>query len=564
MKDAHASHSISDSFADNPEPKKALRRSRGPNPRQASTEVPEDMRRQQQAKKPRAEPPLAPESPPVEVSMPGDSRVKAHMSSKLFSDLDISLPSRRALKEVLCYETMTNVQALSLPAILEGKDTLAKAKTGTGKTLAFLIPAVEKSLMTAPTTAQIQALPILILSPSRELAQQIAAEATALLSFHARQGVLCFVGGVSIDKDRRAMSNREGGLSSVALLVSTPGRLLDHLQNTAGFAQACAHLQFLVLDEADQLLDMGFKPALDAIVGYLPPSRKRQTLCFSATVAPAVRHVANAFLRPGYAFIDTVGEEAEQTHGHVAQQLCSVGMEDLLPALLAVVQQQTAERPHKVLVFFTTARAAGFSADLCGAMGMPVLQIHSRMSQAARSRTSEQFRAGSNLVMFSSDVSARGMDYPDVTFVLQVGSTEKAQYIHRLGRTARAGKGGAGMLLLQDFEERAMLRELQDLPLQRLEREELRLDAHRAGAARGVARVQGDPSLRTSAEQAYRAMLGYYNGKLRALGWSKEELVQRANAYARVIGLQQVPALEKKTVGLMGLKGVPGLRVVAS
>ena len=189
--------------------------------------------------------------------------------------------------------------------------------------------------------------------------------------------------------------------------------------------------------------------------------------------------------------------------------------------------------------------------------------MHSRKSQAYRTKASAKFRDESNLVMFSSDVSARGMDYEGVSLVLQVGLTERAQYIHRLGRTARAGMEGQGILLICPFE-RCILGELKDLPINRMSTEEvdalcatpMRQELHRVWST-----VSKNQELRLAGEQAYQAFLGYYNSNTRRLGWNSTTLVSTANLYATYLGLTSQPVLLKRTVGKMGLKGVPGLLV---
>jgi ATP-dependent RNA helicase MSS116 len=323
----------------------------------------------------------------------------------------------------------------------------------------------------------------------------------------------------------------------------------------------------VILDEADQLLDLGFKPAIDQIFASLPKADKRQTLLFSATVPQSVRDIASTTLKPGYAFLDTVGEQdAEQTHSHVPQELVIMQkMSDLIPTIAGVLQKQmNLVENYKILVFFNTARVAGFMADMFKAMRWPVIEMHSRMSQGARTKASDAFRASDRVIMFSSDVSARGMDYPGVSFVLQVGSTEKAQYIHRLGRTARAGKEGAGMLLLQAFEERAMKNELKGLPLRHIQYLDTTPSLFTTKYQPILANVNSNAELKRSAEQAFQSWLGYYNGKLRALGWSKLDLVRFANDFCRSCGLNEMPSMDPKIVGKMGLKGTPGLRISPS
>ena len=475
-----------------------------------------------------------------------------------FSELDISAPTRKALAEVFEYELMTGVQSETLPLILKGEDCLAKAKTGTGKTLAFMIPTIEKIVSRkdhGPSDVY-----CLVISPTRELAQQIATETEKLLTFHQKslQKVVTCVGGTNVKTD---LKNLKG---ATPIVVATPGRLLDHLQNN-GLAQRMANLGSLILDEADQLLDMGFRPDIERILNQLKPSEKsRQTLLFSATVPSSVAEIARVALRPKYNFVDTVGEDTEQTHLHVQQQLIVTPQENQMLALAGILDRETSKKPYKVMVFFTTARLTGFMAKVFNSVskqtGYKVLEIHSRKSQKQREKASEQFRDATNAIMFSSDVSARGMDYPDVSFVLQVGLTDRAQYIHRLGRTARAGKDGKGGLLLASYEKHYMVqKELGDMPLETTSVAETKklLDI----VSQALQNVSNDESLGLSAEQAYRAWLGYHNGHLKKVNWDKKQLVVQANQWAKENGLKDQPSLQKTTIGKMGLKGVPGLKI---
>ena len=450
----------------------------------------------------------------------------------------------QALDGVLRYELMTKVQEAALPACLTGRDVLARAKTGTGKTLAFLIPSIER-LARAPGGVPAGGVHVLVLSPTRELAVQISREADALLTHHAL-ACQCVYGGTNMRSEQTRLASRR-----CDVLVATPGRLVDHIQNTPGCAARLAHVCVAVLDEADQLLDMGFRDSLDKILAALPPSR--QTLLFSATLPPSVRSVAAAALRRDHVFVDTVGDDATQTNTQVAQCVMVAPFEAQIPVLVSLVRTAASVPNHKVLVFFPTARATQFHAELLNVMGTPVLEIHSRKSQSQRERASAAFRAAESAILFSSDVSARGVDYPDVTAVIQVGApTDRSQYIHRLGRTARAGKQGDGALLLAPFEA-YVLAELGDLPIARVEPPPPSA-ALLAEVARGLAGV--DPQ---SAAQCYGAWLGEKNGSLRKLGWDKPTLVRWANAYALTLGCRSPPPLSRKTVGKMGLKGVPGL-----
>ena len=483
------------------------------------------------------------------------SSVSSYMTQSSFADLPISVQSKRAIREVMQYSKLSIVQEASLPTILNGVDVLVKAKTGTGKTLGFLIPSIE--LLCKDRSPKKGAVRCLILSPTRELAQQIATEAGSLLTFHTGMRVVAVVGGTNINQDRRKLSG------NVDVLVATPGRLKDHLENTDEFSQRCReNISCLIFDEADQLLDMGFKPDIEAILKHVPPKDYRQTLLFSATVPSSVQEIAKNALRPGFEFIDTVGEDSEQTHLHVHQELLVTSLEDQTPAILAILRRETQVPNYKILVFFTTARLTGHMAAIFKNLSVDVLEIHSRNSQSQRTKTAEIFRDNSNVILFSSDVSARGMDYPDVTFVLQVGLTEREQYIHRLGRTARAGKGGKGMLLLAPFEAKSMKKSLSDIPLQEVSMESVGpIIECRSSVVSSLQNAIDRDEFRKSAEQAYSAWLGFYNSNLKLCGWDKLKLVENANFYSKCLGCREIPLLEKKTVGKMHLKGVTGLRV---
>lgn len=341
------------------------------------------------------------------------------------------------------------------------------------------------------------------------------------------------------------------------VLVATPGRLQDHMENHK-LRNPLQNLSYLIFDEADQLLDQGFRPAITKIMNMLPPKSSRQTLLFSATMPPNVMEMARFALREDFQHVDCVGEE-KNTHDHVVQHVVIHSLEAQMAELrTALMEGMQADPDYKILVFFTTARLTQAFAELFNAMSFKVLEIHSRKSQSQRGKASAAFRTSTQVIMFTSDVSARGMDYPDVTRVIQVGlPANKAQYIHRLGRTARAGKAGDGVLLLADFESRFVKELLEFKPVMRAPMEHA--DCDRATPIIHTA-LRKVPERTLS--MAYQAWLGFYKTNLRKLGWSPEELVQRANSWAtECLLLDEPPALLAKTVGMMGLKNVPGVRV---
>jgi ATP-dependent RNA helicase MSS116 len=225
---------------------------------------------------------------------------------------------------------------------------------------------------------------------------------------------------------------------------------------------------------------------------------------------------------------------------------------------------------YKCIAFFTTARIAGFMSELFLARWPEhyspknLWEIHSRKSQSHRINVAKQFTAGDNCILFSSDVSARGVDYPNVSFVLQVGApSEKAQYIHRLGRTARAGQAGEGVLMLCDFE-RVFMKEVEDLEISPLTTPAILQEQVQQEQQCLRQLLESNERLKASGASAYQAFLGYYNSNMRRLKLqSKQELVLIANEYATMIGFPegQPPALLAKTVGKMQLKDVAGIRI---
>ena len=216
------------------------------------------------------------------------------VTEEKFESLNINAKLKRALAEVFQYSFMTKVQATSIPLSLTGQDVLVKAKTGTGKTLAFLIPVVDRHLMQPQQQQQQQQqLSVLVISPTRELTSQIFNEAEQLTKFAGLQCQSVY-GGTNVKTDIARMSR---GMPHI--LVGTPGRLIDLLENF-DLANKAKNLKALILDEADQLLDMGFRPSIERILASLPAKTQRQTLLFSATMPKDVREIANIALRPGY------------------------------------------------------------------------------------------------------------------------------------------------------------------------------------------------------------------------------------------------------------------------
>ncbi|KAK1325572.1 DEAD-box ATP-dependent RNA helicase 31 [Acorus calamus] len=472
-----------------------------------------------------------------------------YLSQTRFDQCPISPLSLKAIKAA-GYERMTLVQEATLPFILKGKDVLAKAKTGTGKTIAFLLPAIEVVLKLPPVDRDQRRPPInvLVMCPTRELALQAAKEANTLLKYHPSIGVQVVIGGTRLSLEQKRMQ-----ANPCQILVATPGRLRDHIENTAGFASRLMGVNVLVLDEADHLLDMGFRTDIEKIVAAVP--KQRQTLLFSATVPEEVRQVCHIALRRDHEFINTVEAGSEETHSQVRQMNLTAPLEHQFSMLYGILTEHISEEiDYKVLVFCTTAMVTRLVAELLSELKLNVREIHSRKTQSYRTRVSDEFRKSKGLILVTSDVSARGVDYPDVTLVIQVGlPSDRQQYIHRLGRTGRKGKEGKGILLLAPWEE-FFLKNIKDLPITKAPMPLIDPDM-RKKVERALSHVEMKDK-----ESAYQAWLGYYNSA-KEVGRDKIHLVMLANEFSRSMGLDTPPAISKKVIGKMGLKNVPGLRV---
>ena len=493
---------------------------------------------------------LPEESVPENTNNSGGGASPLHLTDVTFKSLTwLSEPTQRAIQQILKFNVLTEVQHSSLPPARAGKDVLAKARTGTGKTIAFLLPAVERLIPEVAALQKQRLISVLVLSPTRELASQIAAEAESLIKFHPMH-VACVVGGVNIRGDIKRFNSTQ----PVDILVGTPGRLQDHL-NSGTIYDRLQRLSALVLDEADQLLEQGFRPDIERILKMLPTNR--QTLLFSATMPQALYQVKQLALKPDHVTVDCVRQDEQQTNAQVAQYSMVTPFEEHIYAVASILSQHMqSEKDFKIIVFFTTAHVTGFMSNLFQRLGLKVLEMHSRKTQSVRTKMSDQFRNGKNIIMFSSDVSARGVDYPDVTLCLQVGLTTREQYIHRVGRTGRAGRTGCGILLVCPFET-SILHSLNDLPIESTNvPNNTSLHSQLSSALSAV-----DSSLLVPASAAYRAWLGYYNSNLKKVKWNQVKLVQMANQYSSLCGLSEIPSLEKKTVGKMGLQGVPGLTI---
>ena len=342
------------------------------------------------------------------------------------------------------HTTPTKIQAEAIPVILEGSDVVAIAQTGTGKTAAFVLPLLTRLARQRPPSIA-RHTHALVLAPTRELAAQIE-DCIRDYGAHLRLRSAVVVGGVSPGPQIRAMA---GGLD---ILVATPGRLLDHVGTGAAIL---ARTHTLVLDEADQMLDLGFMPAIKRIMQLLP--RERQTILLSATMPKEIRGLAQNFLRePREIAVAPAAKPIER----IDQRAILLEHNAKRPVLAALLRQPDTTR---TVVFARTKRGADKVTKYLLDQGFSAAAIHGNKSQGQREKALDGFRAGHVKVLVATDIAARGIDVDGVSHVInfELPNVPEA-YVHRIGRTARAGASGVAIALVGP-DERAFLRDIERL-----------------------------------------------------------------------------------------------------
>jgi ATP-dependent RNA helicase RhlE len=347
------------------------------------------------------------------------------------------------------YSKATPIQLQAIPTVLTGRDLLGIAQTGTGKTAAFMLPSLDR-LAAARKFPKPGHARMLVLAPTRELAAQIAASAEAYGRF-MRLSVGVIFGGVPNSKSVRTVAR---GLD---VLVATPGRLLDLIDQRA---LSLRDLEILVLDEADQMLDLGFIHALKRIVSLVPP--KRQTLFFSATMPRAIKELADKYLsNPAEVSVTPAATTVER----IEQSVTMVNQAEKTALLALTLQSDSVER---ALVFSRTKHGADKIVRMLEAAGIASAAIHGNKSQAQRERAIAAFKSGEARVLIATDIAARGIDIPGVSHVINYDLPEvPEQYVHRIGRTARAGADGIAIAFCAP-DERGNLRDIERTTRQRI------------------------------------------------------------------------------------------------
>jgi ATP-dependent RNA helicase DDX18/HAS1 len=408
-----------------------------------------------------------------------------------------------ALEHEFKFSSLTGVQSRCIPAALAGKDLLAEAKTGSGKTLAFLIPVVENISRAGFTPKNGTA--AIVIGPTRELCQQIEGVLLKLLKyFHGSITFLCCIGGQSRSQEGFKLQ------SGMMIVIASPGRLLDHLKMTDGWHTK--NLLMLVVDEADRVLDNGFEEDLREIVALLP--KKRQTFLFSATQTTRVEQLARISFYRQPIFISLKSKAEKATVDTLEQGYVVCPSEQRLILLYHFVKRNLKK---KVIVFFSSRNSVSFHCELFNYIDVACVAFHGKQKQHQRSATYMQFCNAPSGVLFTTDVAARGLDIPKVDWIVQFDPPDDpVKYIHRVGRTARAGRCGNALMFLLPSEQLFLKYLFQDA---QVAVNEYTFDLGKLDSsvtAQLETLVMGNYYLRTSAKQAYEGyLLSYSSSQLK-------------------------------------------------
>jgi ATP-dependent RNA helicase RhlE len=366
-----------------------------------------------------------------------------------FTELGLAEPVLRAIKDQ-GYDTPSPIQAQAIGPLLEGSDIVGIAQTGTGKTAAFVLPLL--SVLGEMEPPMKRGCRVLILAPTRELAAQIL-ESVRNYGKHMHLTSTLVVGGVKPNKQIRDMA------PGVDVLVATPGRLEDHMkEGVINLSRTDA----VVLDEADQMMDMGFMPAIRRIMGRLP--KERQTILFSATMPKPIRALANDFLEDPVEISVTAAAKPVEAIDQNAYLIRGETKPDLLAQILK------ADDMDRAIVFTRTKRGADKVTRQLDKEGLSAVAIHGNKSQNQRIKALNMFKDGKATIMVATDIAARGIDIDDVSHVVnyELPNIPDA-YVHRIGRTARAGRKGVAISLVGN-DERAYLRDIETLMKMKINR----------------------------------------------------------------------------------------------
>ncbi|MFC5605717.1 DEAD/DEAH box helicase [Variovorax soli] len=383
--------------------------------------------------------------------------------STLYSDLALAEPLKRAVAE-MGYENMTPIQAQAIPVVLTGQDVMGAAQTGTGKTAAFSLPLLERMLKHENTSTSPARHPVraLVLLPTRELAVQVAQQIELYAKYTQLRSTVVFGG---MDMKPQTAELKKG----VEVLVATPGRLLDHIEAKNAVLN---QVEYVVLDEADRMLDIGFLPDLQRILSYLP--KQRTTLLFSATFSPEIKRLAGSYLQNP---VTIEVARPNETASTVEQHFFSVAEDDKRRALKQIVRQRGISQ---AFVFVNSKLGCARLARSLERDGLRTNALHGDKSQDERLKALNAFKAGEVDLLVCTDVAARGLDIKDVPAVFNFDVPFNAEdYVHRIGRTGRAGASGLAVTFASGGNDVRLVADIEKLIKKKIELEPVEFEEDR-------------------------------------------------------------------------------------
>lgn len=354
-----------------------------------------------------------------------------------FTELDICPEIQRAVAE-MGYTEATEIQAKAIPHVLAGQDVTGRSSTGTGKTAAFGIPIVQRAAANSDVAS------VLILCPTRELAMQIAGEIRKFAKYTHNVSIATVYGGQSMDLQIKQLKNAK-------IVIGTPGRIMDHMRRRT---LKLHNLETIVLDEADEMLNMGFIDDIETILQETPATR--QTLLFSATMPPAIMAISKRFQTEP---ITVKTDQGKRTVAGITQSYYNIPQAGKVDALKLLIEFH---RPKRALIFCNTKRMVDDLAATLREGGFKAVAIHGDMRQAQRTAVMNEFKSGHTNILIATDVAARGIDVEDVEAVFNFDIPQEYEYyIHRIGRTGRAGKEGAAYTLAANRNQVLRVKEIE-------------------------------------------------------------------------------------------------------
>ncbi len=395
----------------------------------------------------------------TESALPADTAAPAPQK---FDTLALDAKLLRAIADS-GYTAMTPIQAKAIPIVLDGRDVMGAAQTGTGKTAAFTLPLLQKMLRheTASVSPARHPVRALVLAPTRELADQVANNVKAYAKHTNLRSTVVFGG---IDMKPQTAELKRG----VEVLIATPGRLLDHIE-----AKNCVlnQVEYVVLDEADRMLDIGFLPDLQRILSYLP--KQRQTLLFSATFSPEIKRLAQSYLQDPIT-VEVARPNATATN--VEQRFYSVAEDDKRRAVQQLLRQRAITQ---AIVFVNSKLGAARLARSFEREGLKTAALHGDKSQDERLKSLDAFKRGEVDVLVATDVAARGLDIADLPAVFNFDVPFNAEdYVHRIGRTGRAGASGIAVTLV-DRDDTRLISDIEKLIKKKIDLEPIEFEDDR-------------------------------------------------------------------------------------